>query len=280
MARLKTIKPMVATLKPVISMSRYEANKAYDQKRTEDTVYRRWYDTKAWKDLRQRILVRDLYTCQATGVMLTGKAPEPNSPVVDHIKPHRGDPDLFWDPDNLRAVCKQWHDSIKQAMEKGGRAKPHPDWLRPSAIPLTIICGPPASGKTTYAKTHAGPNDLIIDLDLIAAELSWQDGKSWDRERYLGPAIFRRNDLLGSISNSTQYQAAWFVIGEPSARKRAWWENKLEPKQIIVLETPASVCLERIEADPDRPQESNKEELKRWSRLYRPRPGEVRLEGM
>ncbi len=30
--------------------------------------------------------------------------------VVDHIKPHRGDPQLFWDTDNWQALCKKCHD--------------------------------------------------------------------------------------------------------------------------------------------------------------------------
>ena len=30
--------------------------------------------------------------------------------VVDHIKPHRGDPVLFWDQDNWQPLCKHHHD--------------------------------------------------------------------------------------------------------------------------------------------------------------------------
>ena len=30
--------------------------------------------------------------------------------VVDHIQPHRGDPALFWDRDNLQTLCKPCHD--------------------------------------------------------------------------------------------------------------------------------------------------------------------------
>ena len=30
--------------------------------------------------------------------------------VVDHIKPHRGDRELFWDRDNWQALCKRCHD--------------------------------------------------------------------------------------------------------------------------------------------------------------------------
>jgi 5-methylcytosine-specific restriction endonuclease McrA len=43
--------------------------------------------------------------------------------VVDHIKPHRGDAALFWDVTNWQALCKQHHDSDKQRIEHGGRAR-------------------------------------------------------------------------------------------------------------------------------------------------------------
>ena len=38
--------------------------------------------------------------------------------VVDHIKPHRGDMELFWDSDNWQALCKRCH-NIKTAKEDG-----------------------------------------------------------------------------------------------------------------------------------------------------------------
>lgn len=39
--------------------------------------------------------------------------------VVDHIRPHRGDPVLFWDKDNWQALTKRHHDA-KTAREDGG----------------------------------------------------------------------------------------------------------------------------------------------------------------
>lgn len=39
--------------------------------------------------------------------------------VVDHIKPHRGDMVLFWDPRNWQAMAKTCHDK-KTATEDGG----------------------------------------------------------------------------------------------------------------------------------------------------------------
>lgn len=39
--------------------------------------------------------------------------------VVDHIKPHKGDKDLFWDRSNWQSLCKPCHDA-KTASEDGG----------------------------------------------------------------------------------------------------------------------------------------------------------------
>lgn len=41
--------------------------------------------------------------------------------VVDHVIPHRGDLDLFWDKTNWQALCKPCHDSYKQAIERSGK---------------------------------------------------------------------------------------------------------------------------------------------------------------
>lgn len=40
--------------------------------------------------------------------------------VVDHIIPHRGNAELFWDVANWQPLCKRCHDSIKAKEERGG----------------------------------------------------------------------------------------------------------------------------------------------------------------
>jgi 5-methylcytosine-specific restriction endonuclease McrA len=39
--------------------------------------------------------------------------------VADHIRPHRGDRSLFWNPENLQPLCVHCHSSIKQRIESG-----------------------------------------------------------------------------------------------------------------------------------------------------------------
>lgn len=116
---LKTLKPLVNKMPPRIATPREIRDTAY----SPDATVRSWYKSARWQRLRIEVLARDLYTCQQTGVLLVGKAPAPDSPVVDHKTPHRGDPDLFWDPNNLQAVSKEWHDSEKQRQERSTSAR-------------------------------------------------------------------------------------------------------------------------------------------------------------
>ena len=111
--------PSLAPAPPVIGFATdREANRAYDRARAAKLNYRAWYKTARWRKLRETVLQRDGYQCQETGVLLIGKHPAPNAPVVDHIKRHHGDPDLFWDEANLKAVSKAWHDGEKQRLER------------------------------------------------------------------------------------------------------------------------------------------------------------------
>lgn len=80
--------------------------------------WKAWYKTARWRRLREQVLIRDAYTCQRTGQVLGGKHPAPDSPVVNHKRPHRGDERLFWDIDNLEVVAKSVHDSAIQAEEQ------------------------------------------------------------------------------------------------------------------------------------------------------------------
>ncbi len=38
--------------------------------------------------------------------------------IVDHITPHKQNPYLLYDPNNLQSLCKHCHDSVKQRQER------------------------------------------------------------------------------------------------------------------------------------------------------------------
>jgi len=189
--------------------------------------------------------------------------------------PHEGDPRLFFALDNLQTVAKAWHDSVKQARERrADKAAFRPKWLKPSAADLTIVCGPPLAGKSTYVEARARQGDVVIDLDVIASEISGEPLHRWSREKWLNAALFRRNDMLGDLSTAVG-KKAWFIIGEPKAERRQWWQDRLHPREIVVLETPAETCLQRLAGEQSRDKDRATRAISSWWTDYTRRAGDA-----
>lgn len=86
----------------------------------EADEYRKLYKLKAWIRLRPQALLRDGFTCQRCKCRLKRGRTEPQSAVVHHLKPHKGNTDLFYDIDNLQSVCWSCHSGAIQSEEARG----------------------------------------------------------------------------------------------------------------------------------------------------------------
>lgn len=167
--------------------------------------------------------------------------------VPDHIKPLAlGGTDT---DDNIQCLCADCH-TIKTAIEDAAHsgAATHPDWLKPSAIPLTIVCGPPCSGKTTYLEQQAGPNDIRIDLDTIITTIK-PNYIHWTGQlapRLLDQAIRVRNAMLGNLAHQTRGRA-WFIVGAPTEHERRWWAEATGG-HIVLLDPGMDECKRRAVA--------------------------------
>src|SRR5262245_54174573 len=132
--------------------------------------------------------------------------------VVDHVFPHRGNYDLFW-YGSLQSLCFTCHNSLKKQQEEKGFSNHigsdgwptdpnHPSncgkiprkrdygfgipfGLQPSGIPVTLVCGPPAAGKSTWVMRKKLPEDTVISLDECKLHVG---GKMWDRN----PTIWKK----------------------------------------------------------------------------------------
>jgi 5-methylcytosine-specific restriction endonuclease McrA len=71
-----------------------------------------FYQSSAWRALRQQALRRDRWCCVLCGASLR----KPNSPRVDHIAPRRARPDLALVLANLRSLCPSCDN--QQSIEK------------------------------------------------------------------------------------------------------------------------------------------------------------------
>lgn len=199
--------------------------------------YRRW---------RAIVIARANGKCQWPGCGVA----EPRM-YADHIVERR-DGGAPLDPANGQCLCARHH-GVKTGQARLARWNAplvdiaHPPGLAPAVVPLTIVCGPPASGKTTYVGKRAKPGELILDLDATVLQLSGgNDPHDWDRQ-WLEPALRQRNDKLALLGRDpVPWPAAWLIVVEPLASWRQWWADRLRPQAIVVLETPDTVCLQRL----------------------------------
>jgi 5-methylcytosine-specific restriction protein A len=88
---------------------RTEVRRGQDELRRERDKYRRLYSLTAWKNLVIKKLNRNPL-CEEFDK--DGTPCREAARVVHHLKDHRGDLDLFFDYDNLQALCKSHHDQI------------------------------------------------------------------------------------------------------------------------------------------------------------------------
>lgn len=115
MDRLKAVNSTLTKLKPSLG-ALAPIDRTPAQTRDLFSPWRRLYKTARWQELRLRILLRDLLTCQRPGCGFT--TADTSQLVCDHREPHRGDERLFWDEDNLWTLCKPCHDGWKQRLEQ------------------------------------------------------------------------------------------------------------------------------------------------------------------
>jgi len=174
---------------------------------------------------------------------------------LDHVIPlSEGGQD---DDTNLQTLCR-WHHDAKTALEQARAAyretqghvaaQNFPEWIGHATCALTVVFGPPGSGKSTYVRERAKPGDYIIDLDEIVAEISqlpiYQADPSW-----LNVAIRERNRRLQALGTMHPTDRAWFMTGGAGRARRQWWVDLLNPAQTVLLDTPQDECLRRINAD-------------------------------
>lgn len=219
-----------------------ESKAAFDRKRPNASA--RGYDNR-WSKARASWLAKHPI-CSAEGC--TERATD-----LHHSIPHRGDQKLFWDTSLWAGLCAHHHRAIAQIGEKRISAeyqsRAHPFLPKPR-IPVTVICGPPGSGKSTYALEHAGPNDLIIDLDIIRAQLSgtplYSAGDGWT-----SLALDKRNEMLKALATDTKHEHCWFIVSAPTQDERKTWASKLNA-DVVLLDVPLHECVFRIRRDERR----------------------------
>ena len=144
----------------------FASNKGYCDKhqsrvkqrdRDRGTAHQRGYDAE-WKKHRDQFLLEHplCVECRRKGYVMPAT-------VVDHIIPHKGDKDLFWNKSNWQPLCETHH-NIKTASEDRGA------WM-----PVVNKQDDPI-----YINPFEIGDVLVIINDVVRSRINCDDQKQWE----------------------------------------------------------------------------------------------------
>lgn len=249
----------------------------WDSEGKADRLYGR-----RWRKARAAFLMERPFCamCEATGKLQAAT-------VVDHVKPHRGDEALFWDRTNWQPLCERHHNRDKARLEIRGYSdrlgddgwpidpahpanggsmpvsgRSQPDDIRPINVPVFLVVGPPASGKTTWCKEQMQDGDRLIDFDEIDADIN---GVARRRGRLVVPILRERNRRLLDAAGMKSGRIFLPMTGARHAL-REWWRRKLGNVTVVLVNTDEATCIERIRSSDDRSHRAAEQEqaVKEW----------------
>ncbi|MFJ1461011.1 AAA family ATPase [Nocardia sp. N2S4-5] len=157
--------------------------------------------------------------------------------TADHIVPRSlgGDP---WALENGRPACRPCNSKRGNGI---GAATP--------GVRVVVVTGPPAGGKSTYVREHAAPDDVVIDLDVIAAALR---GPNAD-PLHLYPAHVRhvaiaaRQAAIRRATRLAEQVTVWLVHSIPSPAQESEYHSR--GWELVRVDPGAAAVIERARAE-------------------------------
>lgn len=125
---------------------------------------------------------------------------------------------------------------------------------------LHIITGAPCSGKSTYVREHAAPDDVRIDFDAMATALG-SSTPHGSKGRVRGATFAaRKAAIYWLLANDTPDSDSWIIHSSPADWQKAAYTDA--GAEFVEMTTDLETCLARAEAD-ERP-DGEAEKIRAW----------------
>lgn len=113
---------------------------------------------------------------------------------------------------------------------------------------VTVVTGPPCSGKSTYVRERARRGDVVIDLDRIALALTSEDTLHHEYDETIRAlAVHVREAALRAVLGAAGQVTAWVIDSSPSPERRR--QYRMVGAEIVALDPGIDVCLDRASAE-------------------------------
>ena len=215
-----------------------------------------FYRSDAWQNLRRVLMMerRDecgILRCERCGEPLVNSYDIVAHHVIELTEENVTDPEIALNPDNIMLVHHECHNQIHD------RFGYEPDKR------VYYVWGSPLAGKTTFVRSAATSNDLVVDLDSIYHGISINP-RHHNSQRLKANAFLVRDCLLDQIRTRTgKWQSAWVITTEALQTNRARMIDALQAEEVHI-DTDRETCFERaLERGGDAPKYTERF----WKRL-------------
>lgn len=117
---------------------------------------------------------------------------------------------------------------------------------------ITVVTGPPCSGKTWFIRENAAVDDIVIDLDVLALALTTEGMESHAYSDFVRKvARDARKAAISSamrIAQGERYLGVWIVHTDPSIEDRRAY--RALNARIVEMNPGRDICLARLEYRP------------------------------
>lgn len=140
---------------------------------------------------------------------------------------------------------------------------------------VTLVCGPPCSGKSTYVRRHAKPADLVICHDLLAQAAGSK--RQHNHELHYGQAA--KLAYAQAVASIPQHDGdVWVIRCAPEATRRGTLAEGIGADRVVVLLPSRGVVLARVR-HTRRDVTTTQRVVMRWYSRYQPRAGDEVIMG-
>ena len=211
-----------------------------------------FYTSDKWNKCKQQVLferVRDdgVVYCEHCGQPIIKQFdPQKNDNKYSMIFHHKieltdenyQDYNISLNPANIQIVHFKCHNDIHNRFTSGKPRKK-----------IYIVVGAVCSGKTTFVKENLTAGDLVLDLDLIWQSLSMQPLHT--KPTTIKPIVFSvRDTIIDQIKmRAGMWQNAWVITTQSRPMEIKRMADSLDA-EIVYIDTPREVCLERLKNNP------------------------------